>query len=36
MRIQGQAIGAGDLLFTEDGAPFYVDSFSPGSGEVWG
>lgn len=36
MRIQGQPIGAGDLLYTADGLPFYVDSFSPGSGEVWG
>jgi hypothetical protein len=36
MRVQGKAIGAGDILITPRGERLRVDSFSPGAGVVWG
>lgn len=36
MRVQGKAIGAGDVLVTPTQATFKVDNFSPAMGRVYG
>lgn len=36
MRFKGRAIGAGDHLYYPDGTAFLVDSYSPGTGQIYG
>jgi hypothetical protein len=36
MIFKGRNIGSGDAIFMMDGTKLIIDSWSPGTGEVWG